>query len=235
MRIVAALAVAGLVLSCTAHAADRDRTPKKELKTQQEKLAYTLGMDVGRSLKGLDAEVDFAAFVQGVEDALDGRDAKLSEEEAEQVKQAFMQRMREQHARKVDALAEKNKKEGQAFLEKNKKEKGVVVTASGLQYTVLRDGAGPSPKAEDRVRVHYRGTLIDGTEFDSSYKRQQPITFPVKGVIGGWTEALQLMKVGGKYKLFIPSELAYRDAGAGQHIGPNATLIFEVELLAIEQ
>src|SRR5881394_629143 len=128
--------------------------------------------------------------------------------------------------------AEKNKAEGEKFLEENKKKDGVKTTASGLQYKVLKEGSGPSPKETDTVVTNYRGTLIDGTEFDSSYKRNEPATFPVNRVIKGWTEALQLMKPGGKYKLFIPSNLAYGPGGAGGDIGPNATLIFEVELLS---
>ena len=131
-------------------------------------------------------------------------------------------------------LGEKNRKEGEAFLAENKKKKGVITTESGLQYMVLEKGDGPKPKATDTVSVNYRGTLIDGTEFDSSYKRGKPVTFPVKGVIAGWTEALLLMNVGSKYKLFVPPNLGYGGRGAGRLIGPEATLIFEVELLGIE-
>ena len=136
---------------------------------------------------------------------------------------------------KTETLAEKNMEEGEKFLSENKKKKGIVTTKSGLQYIVLSEGNGARPKATDKVKVHYKGTLIDGTEFDSSYKRGEPAVFQVKGVIPGWTEALQLMKVGSKYNLFIPSNLAYGQRGAGSKIGPNVTLIFEVELLSIEK
>jgi FKBP-type peptidyl-prolyl cis-trans isomerase len=152
----------------------------------------------------------------------------LSEEESMQVKQEFMNKV-------MGSLAEKNKSEGEAFLKANADKDGVKITASGLQYQVIKEGEGQKPKAEETVKVHYAGTLLDGTEFDSSYKRGEPTTFPLNRVIRGWTEGLQLMTVGSKYRFFIPSNLAYGPQGAGQQIGPNSTLIFDVELLAIEK
>ena len=159
----------------------------------------------------------------------------VTEEEAQTIMREFSMKMREKMEEKNKILAKRNIKEENKFLKKNKKKKGITTTDSGLQYLVLKQGDGPKPSSTDKVKVHYRGTTIDGTEFDSSYKRGEPVTFPVTGVIKGWTEALLLMDVGGKYKLFIPSELAYGRRGAGQHIGPSAMLIFEVELLGIEK
>ena len=199
-----------------------------ELKTDTEKNGYSLGYDIGRSLKRKLVEVDAGAAGQGLKDALGGAAPALSEQEIQQRFDA----LRQESARKIP---EKNLKDGEAFLAKNKGEKGVKTTASGLQYKVITAGKGKQPKAEDTVTVNYRGTLIDGTEFDSSYKRGQPATFPVKGVIPGWTEALQLMKQGSKWMLYVPSNLAYGERGAGPMIGPNSALVFEVELLSINK
>lgn len=206
----------------------------KELKTPSEKLSYTLGMDIGAFLKEVPKEIDFEVFIQGVKASFKGEKLLLTEEEATQIKQEFIKDMQAEEIKKMEELAQKNKKEGEAFLAENGKKEGVVTTASGLQYIVLKEGDGPTPKIDDKVKVNYRGTLINGTEFDSSYKRGQPVSFPLNGVIEGWTEALQLMKVGSNYRLFIPSGLAYGEMGSGPQIGPNSTLIFEVELLAIE-
>ncbi len=205
-----------------------EEASKEQLDTAAAKFSYALGMDVGASLKRLKTEIDLGSFLRGVEDNLKGTKTLLTPKQAEEVKAEFFKKAQQE-------LAENNRKEGEAFLAENKKKEGVVATASGVQYTVLQEGEGPKPTADDQVKVHYRGTLIDGTEFDSSYRRGEPATFPVTGVIAGWTEALQLMKVGSKYRLFIPSNLAYGERGAGPQIGPNATLIFEVELLGIEK
>jgi FKBP-type peptidyl-prolyl cis-trans isomerase FklB len=199
-----------------------------ELKSDPEKNGYSLGYDIGRSLKRKLVEVDTAAAAQGLKDALDGAAPALPEQE---IQQRF-EGLRQESARRIP---EKNLKDGEAFLARNKGEKGVKTTASGLQYKVITTGKGNKPKAEDTVSVNYRGTLIDGTEFDSSYKRGQPATFPVKGVIPGWTEALQMMKEGSKWMLYIPSNLAYGERGAGPTIGPNSALVFEVELLSINK
>ncbi len=233
--IFAMTAVLLLSLSSLTFTADEKKAPMEQLKTAAAKLSYALGFELGSSLKEMPTAIDLAVFFRGVEDSFKGNNSLLTPQEAAKVREEFSKKLEEDHAQKVKALAQKNQKEGEAFLAENAKQKGVVTTASGLQYIVLRDGNGPKPKATDKVSVHYRGTLVDGTEFDSSYERNEPVTFQVKGVIAGWTEALQLMKVGSKYRLCIPSNLAYGERGAGPQIGPNATLIFEVELLAIEK
>ena len=203
------------------------------LKTEKDKLSYALGMDIGGSLKSQSIDIDPDAFAKGVKDTVEGNKALLTNEEFQSTMQKFQQEMVAKQADQSKVIAEKNKAEGEAFLAENRKKAGVVTTDSGLQYIVLEEGSGDSPKATDTVSVHYKGSLINGTEFDSSYKRNQPASFPVNGVIPGWTEALQLMKPGAKWKIFIPSDIAYGERGAGQQIGPNATLIFEVELLSI--
>lgn len=206
---------------------------KVELKTPADKLSYALGLQIGDSLKRTKEEIVLAAFAQGVKDSLEGSEPLLTPAEADAVRKAFSTRMRQQGAQRMKALGEKSLQEGKAFLAENGKKEGVITTASGLQYIVLTAGDGPKPTANDKVKVQYRGTLLDGTEFDSSYKRGKPASFGVKGVIRGWTEALLLMSVGSKYRLFIPSNLAYGTRGAPPRIGPNATLIFEVELIEI--
>ena len=201
---------------------------KVELKTDSEKNGYSVGYDIGRSLHRQLADVDAESMARGLKDAMVGATPALPDQE---IQQRFMT-VRQESAKKN---VEKNKKDGEAFLAKNKGEKGVKTTASGLQYKVITAGKGKQPTAEDTVTVNYRGTLIDGTEFDSSYKRNQPATFPVKGVIPGWTEALQLMKEGSKWMLYLPSTIAYGERGAGNMIGPNSALIFEVELLSTDK
>lgn len=204
------------------------------LKNQKEKLSYTLGTDVAKSLKQLGVEVDTDAFAKGVKDTLTGAKPQLTEEEMKTVMTAFKQEMSAKQMEKMKAMGEKNKKEGEAFLAENKKKSGVKTTASGLQYKVIKEGTGKTPKKTDKVNCNYQGTLVDGTEFDSSYKRGQPATFPVEGVIPAWTEALQMMKVGSKWQIFVPAKLGYGERGAGPVIGPNAVLIFTVELLSIQ-
>jgi len=209
--------------------------PAEEWKTPAAKLSYAFGMEIGSALKGLETDVDFASFSKGVEDVLKGNKALLTAEESGTVKSEFFAKLQEERLRKMQELAEKNKKANEEFLAANKKKEGVKATASGLQYIVVKEGSGANPKLTDAVKVHYTGTLVDNKEFDSSLKRGEPAVFPVEGVIPGWSEALQLMKVGGKYRIFIPSDLAYGEQGAGEMIGPNAVLIFEVELLGIEE
>jgi FKBP-type peptidyl-prolyl cis-trans isomerase FkpA/FKBP-type peptidyl-prolyl cis-trans isomerase FklB len=208
--------------------------PKLELKTDQEKLAYSLGSDIGARLKDLKTDLDMKVFVRGVEDKMKDREPAISADEQTSIKKAFFDKKKEEAQAETKALAEKNRRDGETFLADNRNKPGVQVTASGLQYQVLQEGTGEIPKSTDKVTVQYKGTLLDGTEFDSSYKRGQPASFPVSGVIKGWTEGLQLMKVGSKYKFFIPAALAYAERGAGKDIGPNSALIFEVELVAIE-
>jgi len=206
---------------------------KDKLETEKDKVSYMVGMQIGGSLTRIKDEIDITLVQQAMADALAGKDMKLSPEEAMQVQQAFAEKLQAKQAAEMQAMAEKNKKEGEAFLAKNKSASGVKTTASGLQYQVITEGKGEKPSATDTVKVHYVGTLLDGTKFDSSIDRGQPAQFALNAVIPGWTEALQLMPVGSKYKLWIPSDLAYGDRGTPGPIGPNSTLQFEVELLEI--
>jgi FKBP-type peptidyl-prolyl cis-trans isomerase len=208
------------------------------LDTKEQKTSYVIGANIGGQLSGQGIEFDQPALMAGLQDALTGAEPRLSEEESHAAIQEIIadqqaraqERQAEQQAER-QAQSEKNKAEGNAFLAENKDKEGVVTTDSGLQYKVLVEGTGDRPTAEDVVQVHYRGTLIDGTEFDSSYERGEPAEFPVTGVIPGWTEALQLMREGAKWEIYVPAELAYGSRGAGSAIGPDAVLIFEVELL----
>lgn len=200
--------------------------------SQTEQVSYALGMEIGGQLGNLPAELSPEALVMGLQDMLAGQ-PKIDPQQAEQIRTAFFQQLNQQRQQDMAAQAEVNTKEGEAFLEANKEKENVQVTDSGLQYQVLEDGDGPSPAETDRVTVHYEGTLLDGTVFDSSYDRGQPATFPLNGVISGWTEGLQLMKEGAKYRFFIPSDLAYGERGSPPAIAPNATLIFDVELLEV--
>ncbi len=197
--------------------------------TLQEKISYIIGRDMAGNLKKQGIDVNADAFIKGMKEAIDGKPSSLSQEE---IQQAMMQLQQEMGA-KQGAAASENQKAGEAFLAENKTKEGIKTLPSGLQYEVLNEGSGKSPSASDKVTTHYHGTLIDGTTFDSSYERGQPATFPVNGVIAGWTEALQLMKEGAKWRLYIPSELAYGSQGAGDVIGPNAALIFDVELISV--
>jgi len=192
-------------------------------------LSYLVGADVGMNLKRSGLVVTEAPFIRAVEDVVNGRQMAMTEDEMKTVFEAYRQKQVE----KRKAIADKNLADGKAFLDENAKKPGVKTTASGLQYLVVAEGKGDMPKAADTVKTHYRGTLLDGTEFDSSYARNEPIEFPVNGVIAGWTEALQMMHAGDKWKLFIPSELAYGERGAGGDIGPNSTLVFDIELLEV--
>jgi FKBP-type peptidyl-prolyl cis-trans isomerase FklB len=204
------------------------------LKDDKDKASYSIGLDIGRTFRERSLELNPEALVRGLRDALGGGKTLLTEEQAQEALETFTRAVAAKEMSARSALAPKNKEAGEKFLAENKTKDGVKATASGLQYKVLKAGTGKVPQATDVVRTHYRGTLIDGTEFDSSYRRNEPATFPVNGVIPGWTEALQLMPVGSKWQLFVPSKLAYGEQGAGQLIGPNATLLFEVELLGIE-
>jgi FKBP-type peptidyl-prolyl cis-trans isomerase len=203
------------------------------LDSETSKLGYAMGMDVGTSLGRMGADVDADAFVEAFRASLAKGEMRMSPEEAAEVTQTFFQKKQQEKQAKAAASGAANKSAGVEFLAANKQKDGITTTPSGLQYELLRASEGARPVATDTVIVHYRGTLIDGTEFDSSYARDKPATFPLKGVIPGWTEGLQLMSVGSKYRLFVPSGLAYGESGAGAKIGPNAALIFEVELLEI--
>jgi FKBP-type peptidyl-prolyl cis-trans isomerase len=208
------------------------------LATQKEKFSYALGMNLGTNLGAnlhkQSVDFDPNMMAQGVKDGLAGGKTLLTEDEAKSIIMEVQKQVQTQQAEKAQAEAAANKKEGDAFLAANKTKEGVVALPSGLQYKILKAGTGQKPVAGDTVVCNYRGTLINGTEFDSSYKRGQPVTFPLSGVIKGWTEALQLMPVGSKWQLFIPSDLAYGEHAPGPEIGPNQTLIFEVELLSIQ-
>jgi FKBP-type peptidyl-prolyl cis-trans isomerase FklB len=220
-----------LVLLVASPAGARNKT---KLADGKEKLSYSIGVDVGRNLKQQGIDVDPDLLARGLKDALSGRKALMTDDEVRDVLMAFQREAMVKQQEHVRQVSEKFRKEGEAFLDENGKKDGVVTLPSGLQYQVIEKGKGPSPKATDTVEVHYRGTLTDGTEFDSSYKRGMPATFPVNGVIAGWTEALKIMKVGSKWRLFIPAKLAYGERGAGRDIPPNAALVFEVELLGIK-
>jgi FKBP-type peptidyl-prolyl cis-trans isomerase FklB len=207
-----------------------------KLETQKDKVSYIIGQNIGRSFKqqNLDSDViDLDKLRAGIQDVLTGADAKITEEEMAAIMTAFQQDMMARTDSMNRAKGDNNKKAGEEFLAKNAGEEGVTVLPSGLQYKVIEAGSGKKPGLTSMVSVNYRGTLIDGTEFDSSYKRGQPATFPVNGVISGWTEALQLMPAGSKWMLYVPSALAYGDQAAGPEIGPNSTLIFEVELISV--
>ncbi len=200
-----------------------------------DKASYVIGVNLGKSLKNNDVQANVDLIVKGIRDGLGGGQALLTDEEMQSTMQAFQQQLQQQQEAKKKVLGEKNKTEGEAFLAKTKARPEVKTTASGLQYEVLKEGTGPTPKATDTVTVNYLGTLMDGTKFDSSYDRNEPATFVLNQVIPGWTEGVQLMKVGSKYKLYIPAALGYGERGAGAVIGPNAPLVFEVELLSIGQ
>ncbi|MEM7017412.1 MAG: FKBP-type peptidyl-prolyl cis-trans isomerase [Pseudomonadota bacterium] len=203
--------------------------PPEKPGSDDEKVSYFFGRNISQNLQnqGIDISVDYV--VQGIRDGLSGADSMLTDDEIKTALMAVRQRLEAEQQK----IADGNKAKGEAFLNENKGKDGVKTLPSGLQYKVLKAGTGKSPKAESKVQTHYRGTLIDGTEFDSSYSRDQPTEFQVNGVIPGWTEALQLMKEGGKWQLFIPSDLAYGPNGAGGSIGPHEALIFEVELLKV--
>lgn len=201
--------------------------------TEKDKVSYMVGMQVGNSLTPIKDEIDINIVVQALQATLKGDAPLLTQAEAMEVQKAFAERLQKKQAAVQQEAAGKNKAEGEAFLAKNKSASGVKTTASGLQYAVVTEGKGPKPAATDTVKVHYTGTTLDGTKFDSSVDRGEPAQFALNAVIPGWTEGLQLMPVGSKYTLWIPSNLAYGDRGTPGPIGPNATLKFEVELLEI--
>ena len=217
------------------YACNQDTSNNQPLETLEQKASYSFGVDVANRLKQQGVELDVNALNRGIADAYNGSEIALSDEEQLQAKTSFQAQLRDQLVKQQAAAAESNMAEGKAFLEENAKKPGVITTASGLQYKILASGDGKQPKDTDTVTTHYKGTLIDGREFDSSYKRDQPASFPVKGVIKGWTEALQLMHVGDKWQLFVPSDLAYGPTKRSELIEANSTLIFEIELLGIKE
>jgi FKBP-type peptidyl-prolyl cis-trans isomerase FklB len=203
---------------------------KPQLKDLKDKVSYSVGLSVGSNFKKQGQDLNPDAMLAGLKDALSGKQPALSEKEMQETMEAWSKQMED----KQKTMSEKNAADGVKFLAENKSKSGVKTTASGLQYKVIKEGSGAQPKVTDTVTVNYRGTLINGTEFDSSYKRGQPATFPVNGVIKGWTEALQMMKAGSKYQFFIPSSLAYGERAVSADIAPNSTLIFEVELIEVK-
>lgn len=224
-----------VVLSSGLYACSNDGKNTTSLETTQQKASYSYGVDVATRLKQQGVELDAQALTRGITDAYNDSELALSDEDRLQAKTSFQAEMLEQLAKKQADSATSNLATGKAFLEENTKKPGVITTDSGLQYKVLASGEGAQPKETDTVTTHYKGTLIDGREFDSSYKRDKPASFPVKGVIKGWTEALQLMHVGDKWQLFIPSDLAYGATKRSELIEANSTLIFEIELLSIKE
>jgi len=236
MRKYIAMAAAVVVMAgCSAGTQTKNKNEKLSLDNESAKFSYAIGLDVGRSLKRIGTKLDLAAFDAAVGSVIKGEKPMLSPKEAVAVKQSVLKAQQQKLLAKQKDLGLKNKAAGEKFLAENAKKEGVKTTASGLQYKVLRSGNGKKPKATDSVTVNYEGRLIDGTVFDSSYKRGKPVTFPLNGVIKGWTEGLQLMPVGSKYRFFLPPKLAYGARGAGGTVGPNATLVFDVELLSIKK
>ncbi len=229
LRLAVLASAIGLITACNN---PFDKKPK--LDTEMQKFSYALGVDIGRSLEGIRDDIDLKAMQQGLADVQKKDKLAFSDAELEKIKMAAVQTLRAKKMKEMEAKASGANATGSKFLADNGKKAGVTTTASGLQYEVLKEGNGAHPKATDVVTVHYKGTLINGETFDSSYDRGQPISFPLNQVIPGWTEGVQLMTVGSKYKLYIPGALAYGEHGSPPKIGPNETLIFEVELLGIK-
>lgn len=243
---LAATALAVTVTACNPPADKAKTEPKAEeaakdagpqiagLPTEKDKVSYMIGMQMGKSLEQVKDEVDVDVIAKAIKSSIAGEKMLMDEKQAQQIAETFGQKMQAKQIAKMMADAKTNKEQGEKFLAENAKKPGVKTTPSGLQYQAITEGTGPKPKDSDVVRVHYKGTLLDGKTFDSSYDRGTPATFPLAGVIPGWREGLALMPVGSKYKLWIPSSIGYGEAGTqGGPIGPNATLVFEVELLEI--
>ena len=233
LRLFATMSLLAVVLGCAAE--ETKVVPEMKLDTPKNRISYTIGVNIGQDFKSQKLDIDAEALMEGIKDSMAGKELRMTEEEMTSEIQTFQQELQAKMMAEMEAVAAKNKADGEAYLADNAKKEGVIVTDSGLQYKVLEAGEGDAPAPSDIVTVHYRGTLVDGTQFDSSYDRGQPATFPVGGVITGWTEALQLMKPGAKYQLAIPSGLAYGERGAGQVIGPNAVLLFDIELISVEK
>jgi FKBP-type peptidyl-prolyl cis-trans isomerase FklB len=236
-----AATLAAFLLAPAAHAQTKKKAPAKAvaskpmaLTTEAQKASYTIGADLGRNLAQNGITVQIDALVAGLRDAQAGGKLALTNDEMKACMETLQKSVQAKQSTQNNAVADKNTAEGQAFLKENGAKPGVVTLPSGMQYLVLTQGSGPKPLPTDTVTTHYHGTLIDGTVFDSSKERGTPASFPVNGVIQGWQEALPMMNTGSTYRLFIPSELAYGNRGAGAKIGPNATLIFEVELISIK-
>ena len=237
-NIIAALAATTLVLSACGGSKTEESViaePTVTLDTIDQRLSYIVGTNMAKQFSRDGVELDVAALSLAIADAKADKPSQISDEEVAKTIAALQERAQAKQKADAEALTEKNKTEGAAYLAENGKKEGVITTESGLQYKEVTAGEGAKPTAEDTVTVHYKGTLVDGTVFDSSYDRGEPASFPVGGVIPGWVEALQLMNIGDKFELAIPSELAYGPGGTGQAIGPHAALLFEVELIAIAE
>jgi len=238
------IAILSIIVSASAYAEENVKPEQTEALNPEAKkntISYTIGFDMGAKFKEYSVEINPEMLLKGLNDGISGSKPSLSEEEMGKAKTVFQKEMMEKQKilmaemqKKAAELSAKNKEEGEKFLAENKKKEGVITTESGLQYIVLKEGTGDKPKMTDVVTVHYTGTLLDGTEFDSSYKQNKPVDMPLNRLIKGWSEGLQLMSPGAKYKFFIPADLAYGNKGVGEVIGPDATLIFEVELLGIK-
>jgi FKBP-type peptidyl-prolyl cis-trans isomerase len=212
-----------------------DSATDRPLETNKDKVSYSIGLDLGKYLSNMKGKIDYELLKQGIDDGFSGAEPRLGQEEITIAQEEFAAALQAEQEAKLEEMKQQNSADGQAYLEENKAKEGVITTESGLQYEVMVAGDGQLPTPEDTVKVDYVGTLIDGTEFDSSITRGEPVTFPVGQVIPGWTEVLQLMPVGSKYRVAIPANLAYGEAGAPPVIEPNSVLIFEIELLGIEQ
>jgi FKBP-type peptidyl-prolyl cis-trans isomerase FklB len=233
LRLISTMFLLMFVVGCAAE--ESKIAPELKLDTPKSRISYTIGVNIGQDFKTQKMDIDTDFLLMGLKDSITGKELRLTDEEMVSEIQTFQQEMQAKMAAEMEVLIAKNAADGEAFLAENAKKEGVVVTESGLQYKILEIGEGDSPGLADVATVHYRGTLIDGTQFDSSYDRGQPATFPVGGVIAGWTEALQLMKPGAKWQIVIPAGLAYGERGAGKDIGPNSTLLFDVELISVEK
>jgi FKBP-type peptidyl-prolyl cis-trans isomerase len=212
---------------------DKEHADDVKLENEMQKVSYSMGYQLSKSMKQDGVELDIPAFTQAIKDVFADKDPRINEEDMRKALTDFQKSMMKKRQETREKEGKENMKEAENFLKKNKDEEGVQVTDSGLQYKILEEGKGKSPTADDKVKVHYKGTLLDGTQFDSSYERGKPAEFFVKGVIPGWTEALQLMKEGSKWQIWIPPDLGYGERGAGRDIKPNSLLIFEVELLEV--
>jgi len=233
-RLLVAIAAISLIAACAKNGdKDAKSADASGLTTDAQKFGYAIGVDLGKSLQPVKQYVDVASLKQGLDDISSGGTSKLDDAAREEIKNTVAKKMQEEQLAQRADQSKKNQEEGDKFLAENGKKAGVKTTKSGLQYEVLTEGKGKHPTDKDSVTVHYKGTLLNGETFDSSYDRGQPVTFPLGNVIPGWTEGVQLMTVGSKYKFYIPAALAYGERGAGVKIGPNSTLTFEVELLGI--
>lgn len=245
-RVLLALACATFVVACNKPAGDSkdakpadaktaDASTPSDLSTDPQKFSYSIGFDIGHSLSQIKDNVDVSALEKGIEESVAGKTARLTDQQREEIKNAVAKKIQEKQVADRAAAGQKNKDDGDKFLAENGKKAGVKTTASGLQYEVITEGKGDHPKASDKVTVNYKGSLLDGTVFDSSYDRGEPVSFPLANVIPGWTEGVQLMTPGSKYKFYLPSTLAYGERGAPPKIGPNSALVFEVELISVDK